>query len=134
MNEIKDPCIKISFHIWLFLKTLSLIGILSNSVIKLTIYHLYYKEILEIKKCAPFFQSLFQLSSLPVDLPDYVGKFASYHLYYKENPKITKFSYDPFFLRPSPKLLLLGIFSDYICKFSIYYPHYKKNLNISNLT
>lgn len=122
-----------NFHIRPPRKALSLTGISSDSVAKLTLYHPHYKEISGIRKCDPFLRPLSQLSLLPFDLPDYIGKFAFYHPHYKEKPGMTK-SHDPFILRPSPKLSSPGTFSDCVGKFSIYHLHYKEKLDISNLT
>ena len=104
VNEIKDPRIEMNFHIRPPLKTLSLTGISSDSVVKLTSYHPHYKEIPGMRKCAPFLRPFSQLSSLPVDLPDYVGKFASYRPHYKEKLGMTESAYHPFLLRPPPNL------------------------------
>lgn len=54
VNEIKDPYIKIDFYIRPLLKTLSLTGILFDSVVKLTSYYLHNKEISGMRKCALF--------------------------------------------------------------------------------
>lgn len=97
-------------------------------------YYLQYKEIPGKRNCTPFLWPLSQLSSLSIDLPDYISKFTSYHLHHKEKSEITKSVYNFFFLRPPHKLLLLSTFFDYISKFSIYHSYYKKKLDINNLT
>lgn len=134
MNEIKNPYIKINFYIRSSLRILSLTYILSFFVLQITIYYPHYKEISGMRKWAFFLWPLSQLSSIFINLPNYVDKFASYYLYHKEKPGITESAYNHFFLWSPPKLLLLGIFSDCIGKFSIYYLYYKEKLNISNLT
>lgn len=116
VNEIKDLYIEMDFYIWSSLKTLSLISISSNSLVKLTTYHPYYEKILNMRKWAPFLWALFQLSSLPLDLPAYIGKFTFYHSYHNKNPGFTKSAYNLFLLRPLLKLLLSATFSDYVGK------------------
>lgn len=104
LNKINHLRIEIEFYIWPSLKTLSLIGISSDSVVKFALYHSNYKEILKIRKCAPFFQLFSQLSSLPIDLPNYIGKFTFCHLYYKEKFQMTESAYHLFFLWLLPNL------------------------------
>ncbi|MCJ1346240.1 hypothetical protein MMC31_004455, partial [Peltigera leucophlebia] len=70
VNEIKDLRIEIDFHIWPPLKTLSLTGISSDSVVKLTLYHLHYKEKLEITDAAQIATQIVEISPDNIALPN----------------------------------------------------------------
>ena len=62
--------------------------------------------------------------------------FASYHPHYKEKLGMIEFTYNPFLLRPPPKLVSLpGVSSDCIVKvIAIYHPYYKEKLGITDST
>lgn len=118
------------FFFRLLLKPLSLTSILSNFIIKFTIYYLHYKKIPRMTKCIYNFfffwqplQLLFPLSNLP----NYICKFAIYYLYYKKKWGITEFAYNPFLFQLFCKqIFLFSASSDCIIKFIANYLYYKK--------